>query len=79
MSMLVCMYFANTSTYLCAKRQYMYAYSLPSMPLLYIGVPTPVAQSRIQECLAQLSEADYNSIMTEYKVCTCIHSICAYV
>ena len=33
------------------------------------GVPTPVAQSRIQECLSQLSEADYNCIMSEYKVC----------
>ena len=33
------------------------------------GVSTPVAQSRIQECLSQLSEADYNCIMSEYKVC----------
>ena len=32
------------------------------------GVPTPVAQSRIQQCLSQLSEADYNCIMSEYKV-----------
>lgn len=31
------------------------------------GVSTPVAQSRIQECLSQLSEADYNCIMSEYK------------
>ncbi|CAI8050536.1 hypothetical protein GBAR_LOCUS27743, partial [Geodia barretti] len=31
------------------------------------GVSTPVAQSRIQECLSQLSEGDYNCIMSEYK------------
>ena len=38
------------------------------------GVPTPVAQSRIQECLSQLSEADYNCIMSEYKVCYSVYS-----
>lgn len=41
--------------------------------VLCIGVSTPVAQSRIQECLSQLSEADYNCIMREYKVQCPLH------
>ena len=54
----------------------MYVILSPQCPCC-VGVPTPVAQSRIQECLAQLSEADYNSIMREYKVHR--HSMCVYL
>ena len=35
-----------------------------------IGVSTQVAQSRLQECLSTLAEADYNQIMLDYKVTT---------
>ena len=40
--------------------------------LLFVGVSTQVAQSRIQECLDSLSETEYSYIMKQYKVSVCV-------